>query len=166
MERWFAVNKTLAFAFGPGGLRPRVGKGFQCRSRPISRKPHSTCPLRKYTVSSTHNICQKNVVVSHIVQSTASVRTPTLGGCRRNVVCRLLGDRICSLSHRIQHGVRNIAAQPSPTHLTRRKRLQEKNLLMRFSFHGGFTASHHASIVVILQNVSYLSAPKSPSKHS
>jgi hypothetical protein len=153
MKRWFAVNKTLAFAFGPGAYGHVLAKDSNARSRPISRKTHSTCPLRKYTVLTTHNNCHRTVVVFHIVWSTASVRTPTLGGRRRNVVCRLLGDRICSLAP-------NSAWRPkhrrttSPNTFDEKKAFTRKNLLMRFSFHGGFTASHHASIVVILQNVS------------
>jgi hypothetical protein len=62
------------------GLRPRVGKGFKCRS--VSRKPSLICPLHKHIVLPTNNKTSKAVVSLHNVQSTASVRTPTLGRCR------------------------------------------------------------------------------------
>lgn len=56
-------------------------------------------------------------------------------------------------SHQIEYGVRNIAAQPSPTHFME-KSVRERKIFPTFSFHGGFTASRHASIVVISREVS------------
>lgn len=118
-----------------------------------------------YALSADNTQCyrQTTIVISlHILQSTASVFAPQRSECADEMSSVQLLAVEFALSHRIQHGFRNIAAQPSPTQSTRRKR--SENSFTAFSSHGGFTASRHASIVVILLEVSFLSQP--PFKHS
>lgn len=123
------------------GLRPRADRGFH--AGPISRKSALPCPLRKYAVLSTNNKTAKTVISLHILQSTASVFAPQRSeGADEMSSVEFLAVEF-ALSHRIQHGFRNIAAQPSPTQSMRRKR--SENSFAAFSLHGGSTASRHAS---------------------
>jgi hypothetical protein len=132
MERWFTVNKTLAFAFAFGsGVYGHV-LAKDSNAGPVSRKPSLICPLRKHSVLPTNNRTSKTVVSLHNVKSTASVRTPTLGRCREMVVCQLLGEFALCLAP-------NSAWLPKhrrttiPNTFDERKAFR-KNLFLRFLF--------------------------------